>query len=133
MAGPEGRPTIGGNPVATVLFLGASISQLAAIQKARRLGHTVIAVDADADAAAFADADVAEAVDFTDVPRVVEVARRHAIDAVVAISTDRAVPAAAAVAEILGLPGIGTETAHVMTDKGAMRLRLQEHGVPQPP
>jgi len=132
MAGPEGRPTIGGNPVATVLFLGASISQLAAIQKARRLGHTVIAVDADADAAAFADADVAEAVDFTDVPRVVEVARRHAIDAVVAISTDRAVPAAAAVAEILGLPGIGTETAHVMTDKGAMRLRLQERKVPQP-
>ena len=119
--------------MATVLFLGASISQLAAIQRARALGHTVVAVDADPEAVGFAYAHVAEAVDFTDVACVVEVARRHTIDAVVAISTDRAVPAAAAVAEALGLPGIGTQTAHVMTDKGAMRLRLQEQGVPQPP
>jgi biotin carboxylase len=51
---------------------------------------------------------------------------------VVAISTDRAVPIAAAVADRLGLPGIGTATAHVMTDKAAMRTCLRDHAIPQP-
>lgn len=117
----------------TVLFLGASVSQLAAITQARASGWRVIAVDADPQAVGLASADVAEAVDFTDLDRVVEVAVRHHIDAVVAISTDRAVPIAAFVADRLGLPGIGTETALVMTDKVAMRRRLEEHGIPQPP
>jgi biotin carboxylase len=118
--------------VPTVLFLGASVSQLAAIRHARASGCRVIAVDADPQAIGLASADVAEAVDFTDLDRVVEVGLRHRIDAVVAISTDRAVPIAAYVADRLGLPGIGIETALVMTDKAAMRTRLQEHGIPQP-
>ncbi len=118
--------------VPIVLFLGASISQLPAMRQARESGWRVVAVDGDSSAVGFAVADVAEAIDFTDLERVVEVGRRHAIDAVVAISSDRAVPIAAAVAERLGLPGIGIETARRMTDKAAMRLRLREHGVPQP-
>jgi biotin carboxylase len=116
----------------TVLFLGASVSQLAAIEQARAIGWRVVAVDGDPQAVGLAVADVGEAVDFTDVDRVVAVARSQRVDAVVAISTDRAVPAAAAVAGQLGLPGIGVETAHVMTDKAAMRARLQEHAVAQP-
>jgi len=118
--------------VPTVLFLGASVSQLAAIKQARAAGWRVVAVDADPRAVGFAEADVAEAIDFTDVDRVAEAARRHRVDAVVAISTDRAVPVAAAVADLLGLPGIGTDTARVMTDKAAMRACLQEHAIPQP-
>jgi biotin carboxylase len=116
----------------TVLFLGASVSQVAAIRQAKADGLRVIAVDGDAGAIGFPDADISEAVDFADVSGVVEIARRNHIDAVVAISSDRAVPTAAAVAEELGLPGIGIETAHVMTNKGAMRARLLEEGVPQP-
>ncbi|HEY8030736.1 MAG TPA: hypothetical protein VIE38_14670 [Gaiellaceae bacterium] len=116
----------------TVLFLGASVSQVAAIRQARASGARVVAVDADPDALGFAEADAAEAVDFTDIDRVLEVAADHEVDAVVAISTDRAVPIAAAVAEQLGLPGIGIQTAQVMTDKAAMRTRLKEHGIPQP-
>ena len=50
-----------------------------------------------------------------------EVARRHGVDGVLTVSADRAVPVVAAVAEALGLPGIGTETAHLMTHKIAMR------------
>jgi biotin carboxylase len=116
----------------TVLFLGASVSQLAAICQARESGWRVVAVDGDPSAVGFDVADVVEATDFHDVERVIEIGRRHAIDAVVAISSDRAVPIAAAVAERLNLPGIGVETAQRMTDKAAMRLRLQEHRVPQP-
>jgi biotin carboxylase len=118
--------------VPTVLFLGASVSQLAAIRQARETGWRVVAVDGDPSAVAFEVADVAEVIDFTDLERVIEIGRRNAVDAVVAISSDRAVPIAAAVAERLGLPGIGVETAHRMTDKAAMRLHLQEHQVPQP-
>ncbi len=109
------------------------MSQLEAIRQARELGFKVVAVDADPDAIGFAEADEAVAADFSDVERVVEIGRRVGASGVVAISTDRAVPAAAGVAEALGLPGIGVETARVMTDKWAMRTRLAEHGLPQPP
>jgi biotin carboxylase len=51
---------------------------------------------------------------------------------VLTVSADRAVPVVAAVAEELGLPGIGKATAHLMTHKVAMRRRLAEGGVPQP-
>jgi len=118
--------------VPTVLFLGASVSQLAAIRHARASGSRVIAVDADPQAVGFAEADAAEAVDFTDIDRVTEIAREYRVAAVVAISTDRAVPVAAVVADRLGLPGIGTETARVMTDKAAMRTILEQHAIPQP-
>src|SRR5262249_22132731 len=53
-------------------------------------------------------------------------------DGVLTVSADRAVPVVAAVAEARGLPGIGTEVAHLMTHKVAMRRRLAEEGVPQP-
>lgn len=117
----------------TILLLGASVSQLPAIRRARAAGLRVVAVDGDREAVGLGEADVVEVVDFSEVDAVVEVGRRHAVDGVVAISTDRAVPVAAAVAERLGLPGIGTSVARAMTDKGAMRACLEEHGVPQPP
>jgi biotin carboxylase len=116
----------------TVLFLGASVSQRAAMKQARAAGWRVVAVDGDPEAVGFEDADSAQTIDFTNVDRVTAFARAEAIDAVVAISTDRAVPVAAAVAERLGLPGIGLETACLMTNKARMRERLAEWGVPQP-
>jgi biotin carboxylase len=116
----------------TVLLLGASVSQLSAIRRGKALGLRLVAVDGDSRAVGFAEVDVAECVDFSDIEAVVDVASRYRIDGVVAISTDRAVPVAAAVAEALGLPGIGSATALSMTDKGAMRARLEVAGIPQP-
>jgi len=117
---------------ATLLFLGASISQLPAIRHARTLGHRVVAVDGDPDAVAFPDCDVAETIDFSDVVRVAEVGDRHRVEGVLAISSDRAVLPAAAVAELLDLPGIGAGVARAMTDKTVMRSRLGAASVPQP-
>ncbi len=116
----------------TVLFVGAGRHQRRAIAQARALGFRVVAVDRNPDAPGLAEADVAEVVDFSDLDAVIEVANRHAVDGVLTISADRAVPVVAAVAESLGLPGIGTETAYVMTQKIAMRRVLAEAGVPQP-
>jgi biotin carboxylase len=118
--------------VATVLFVGAGRHQRRAIDRARELGHRVVAVDRNEYAAGLDHADVAEVVDFQDVARVIDVGRRHDVDGVLTVSADRAVPIVAAVAEALGLPGIGTHTAHLMTHKVAMRLELALSGLPQP-
>jgi len=115
-----------------VLFVGAGRHQRRAIRRARELGLRVVAVDRNPNALGLGEANVGEMVDFTDVAAVTEVGRRHAVDGVLTVSADRAVPVVAAVAEALGLPGIGTETAHLMTHKVAMRRRLAEAGVPQP-
>jgi biotin carboxylase len=118
--------------VPTVLFVGAGRHQRRAIAQARARGLRVVAVDRNPEAAGLTEADVPELVDFSDVDAVIEVGRRHSVDGVLTISADRAVPVVAAVAEALGLPGIGTETAHVMTHKVAMRRVLADAGVPQP-
>ena len=116
----------------TLLFVGAGIHQRRAIAQARAMGLRVVAVDGDAEAAGLREADVAEVHDIRNVEALVALGRRHGAAGVVTISADRAVPIVAAVAEELGLPGIGTDTAHVMTHKVAMRRRLAERGVPQP-
>ncbi|MEJ7793029.1 MAG: hypothetical protein WKF65_13755 [Gaiellaceae bacterium] len=116
----------------SVLFVGAGRHQRRAILRAKELGLRVVAVDRNAAAPGLQEADVAEAVDFTDVAGVTEVARRHGVDGVLTVSADRAVPVVAAVAETLGLPGIGAQTAHLMTHKIAMRRTLADAGVPQP-
>ncbi len=118
--------------MATLLFLGASVSQVPAIRHAAAAGHRVVAVDGDPAAIGFEHADVGVAVDFTDVEAVVAAGREHAVDGVLAISSDRAVVPAAEVAAVLGLPGIGGEVARAMTDKPTMRAGLERAGVPQP-
>jgi biotin carboxylase len=132
---PEpGRPRRGpASEPKTLLFLGASVSQVPSIRHARDAGFRVVAVDAAPDAVGFAFVDAAEQVDFTDVARVVEVGRRHRVDGVLAISSDRAVVPAAQVAAELGLPGIGVDVARAMTNKAVMRGRLELARVPQPP
>lgn len=116
----------------TVLFVGAGRHQRRAILRARELGLRVVAVDRNPEAAGLAAADAAEVVDFVHVESVVDVARLHGIDGVLTVAADRAVPVVAAVAEELGLPGIGRQTAHLMTHKVAMRRSFAEGGVPQP-
>jgi biotin carboxylase len=118
--------------VKTVLFVGAGRHQRRAILRARELGLRVVAVDRNPDAPGLLEADEAAAVDFTNVSAVLEVALRHDVDGVLTVSADRAVPVVAAVTERLGLPTIGTETAHRMTHKIAMRRTLADAGVPQP-
>ena len=70
--------------------------------------------------AGLAEADIAKVVDFSDVDAVLKATARIKLDGVLTVSADRAVPVVAAVAEARGLPGIGVETAHLMTHKVAM-------------
>jgi carbamoyl-phosphate synthase large subunit len=118
--------------VTTVLFVGAGRHQRRAIEQARTRGLRVAAVDRNPEAPGLRVAEIAEVVDFMAIDEVVEVARRADAAGVLTVSADRAVPVVAAVAEELGLPGIGRETAHLLTHKLAMRTALGVHGLPQP-
>jgi biotin carboxylase len=115
-----------------VLFIGAGRHQRRALERLRELDVRVVAVDRNPAAPGLSVADIGEAVDFGDVAAVADVGRRHGVDGVMTFAADRAVPVVAGVAEALGLPGIGSETAHLMTNKIAMRRRLADAGVPQP-
>jgi biotin carboxylase len=115
-----------------VLFVGAGRHQLRAIRQAKERGLRVAAVDRNADAPGLKEADIAKVVDFADVDAVLKATARINLDGVLTVSADRAVPVVAAVAEARGLPGIGVETAHLMTHKVAMRRRFADAGVPQP-
>ncbi len=116
----------------TVLFVGAGRHQRRAILRAKQLGLRVVAVDRDPAAPGLPHADATAVVDMTDVDAVTAIGREHRVDGVLTVCAERAVPVVAAVAQALGLPGIGPDTAHVMTHKVAMRRRLSEGGVPQP-
>jgi biotin carboxylase len=116
----------------TVLFVGAGRHQRRALVRLKELGVRVVAVDRNPEAPGLSIADAAEVVDFANVADVAEVGRRHGVRGVMTFAADRAVPVVAAVAETSGLPGIGTKTAHLMTNKIAMRRRLADAGVPQP-
>src|SRR4051812_5970425 len=105
---------IASGAVQSVLFVGAGRHQRRAITRARELGLHVVAVDRTPDALGLRIADTGEVVDFSDVAAVTEVARKHRVSGVLTVSADRAVPVVAAVAEAVGLPGIGTHTAHLM-------------------
>jgi biotin carboxylase len=118
--------------VKTVLFVGAGRNQRRGIARVRELGVRVVAVDGNPDAPGLPLADAGEVADILDVDAVADVGRRHSVDGVMTFAADRAVPVVAAVAERLGLPGIGSETAHLATNKIAMRRRFAERGVPQP-
>ena len=116
----------------TILFVGAGRHQRRAILQAKELGLRVVAVDRNPEAPGLAEADIAKVVDFADAAAVIKATARINLDGVMTVSADRAVPVVAAVAEARGLPGIGVETAHLMTHKIAMRTRLADAGVPQP-
>jgi biotin carboxylase len=116
----------------TILFVGAGRHQRRAILHAKQMGLRVAAVDRNPDAPGLKEADIPKVVDFSDVDAVLKATARLKLDGVLTVSADRAVPVVAAVAAARGLPGIGVETAHLMTHKVAMRRRLAELGVPQP-
>ncbi len=116
----------------TVLFLGAGRHQRAAILHAKELGLRVAAIDGNPKALALDDADIAEVVNFVDIPKAIEFAEKIRPDGVLTITSDRAVVAVASVAEALGLPGIGVDVALGLTHKIEMRRRIERAGLPQP-
>jgi len=81
-----------------VLFIGAGRHQVPYIRRVREeFGYRVVAVDARADAPGLAIADAGHAASAHE--DLVRIAREEAVDGVMTVASDRAVPQVAAVAE----------------------------------
>jgi carbamoyl-phosphate synthase large subunit len=122
---------MGGTPVLHVL--GGGPWQLPTVAAARKLGLRVLVTDMYRERPAYALADMHDVIDITDHEATLDAARRHRADGVLCDSTDVGVPTAAWVAERLGLPGIGYETALNCTNKARMRHCVAQAGIPVPP
>ena len=116
----------------TVLVLGGGVWNMRAIECVRAAGYRTLVADRDAAAPGLALADEGHAVDISDAPAVVAIARRAGVDAVIPLS-DAGVPTAAAVAAALSIKGLTPNTAALAIDKGLMRERWERDGLPNPP
>lgn len=115
-----------------IMILGASILQLPAILKAKEMGLHVIAIDMDKNAVGFKHSDVCECISTIDIPRVMEVAKKHCIDGVMTLASDMPMLTVATISEEMKLVGITKEIAIKATNKAVMREVLKEHNVPIP-
>ena len=116
-----------------LMILGASILQVPAIEKAKSMGLTVIAVDMNPDAVGFKIPGVMkEMISTIDTPAILEAAKRHQIDGIMTLASDMPMQSVAAVSHEMGLVGISQDTALKATNKAFMRDALKGAGVPIP-
>jgi carbamoyl-phosphate synthase large subunit len=106
--------------------------QVPIIAEAKRLGHRVLNTNLYKDSPGFKLADECEVADVLDIDTQLRIARSHHPDAVLTDQSDIAVPTVAAIAEALGLPGIGSMAAERFTNKFVMRSWCRELGIVQP-
>jgi len=114
-------------------ILGAGQWQVPTIAVARSLGYRTFVSDIYPDRPGYAHADEHAVMDIRDEQGTLLLAEEHRIDGIICDTTDAGVPTMAFVAERLGLPGIGYETALNFTNKYRMRALTSAAGVPNPP
>lgn len=107
-------------------IVGGGLNQVPLVQRAKARGLSVLVTDMYADAPAQEYADEFVRVDTTELEQTLAVAKDHHIDFITTDMTDVAVPTVAYIAEALGLPGIGYETAIRFTNKYVMRKVLSQ-------
>ena len=104
-----------------VLVVGGGVNQLELVRRAKQRGCWVAVSDINNDSPCRAEADEFYQIDTTDKAETYCAAQSAQITAVTTDQSDVAVPTAAYIAELLGLPGIGFETSLRFTNKHLMR------------
>lgn len=104
-----------------ILIIGSGPWQLDLIEKAKSKGYFVINTNLHSDSPGSFKADVFINIDIFDLEGHLKIAKENDVDGVVCNQIDIAVPTVAYVAEKMGLPGIGFETAKLFTNKFLMR------------
>ena len=115
-----------------IMILGAASGQIPFIKLCRQYNAEVIVVSPKGDYPGFQYADQCYFLDTRDTPAILEAAKKEKITGIATDQTDVSVPTAAYVAERLGLPGIGYDTALRFTDKYLMRAAARDIGVAVP-
>lgn len=111
------------------MVLGANNLQIPLIKQVKKSGYNVVVVSPRPDEPGFEYADYPVYVDVRDEETVLKYAEKYKITGVITDQTDLPVRTAAYVAEKIGLPGIGYETASLFTDKYLMREKCKELGI----
>lgn len=116
--------------------MSGGIEAVPGIQLAKKMGLHVVVSDMNPNAPGFAEADGRIIASTYDVEATVAAAKRYhhtvrPIDGVICIASD--IPlTVASVAAALNLPGISIKSAHLSTDKLAMKNKFKLDGVPMP-
>ena len=113
-----------------LLIIGAGDFQLPLVQEAAKTCQVLLAAPVISEAF---DPYISDRLicDVRDEETILAFAKKHQIDGVITDQTDIAVRSVAYVAEHMGLPGIGSETGLLFTDKSRMRARMAELGIHQ--
>ena len=113
-----------------IVILGAGEFQLHLIEKAKEKGLFTIVVSPEGDYPGFAIADKIYYHDATDAEFITEIAEKEGAIGVTSDQGEIFVKTIAYACEKLGLPGNPYEVAKLYTDKGLMRKRGMELGLP---
>jgi biotin carboxylase len=114
------------------MIVGATWEQVPLVKKAKEMGCEVIATAPYPGADGFAYADYAEVVDPRDLQQVLDLVRKHSVDAITADECDYSNYAAAFVRNEMGWHHHGMDAVQVTTNKRWMRERCREHHIVQP-
>lgn len=115
-----------------LLVIGAGPGQMHIIKAAKKLGYHVTVVSVPGDYPGFKIADEIFYEDIFNTDSIIAYAKEHGIQGVVSDQSDMAAPLVGKVADALGLPSWGEETAKKFTDKVCMRAVFEELGLPVP-
>ncbi len=115
-----------------LLVIGAGPGQVHIIKAAKKLGYHVTTVSVKGDYPGFKLADEILYEDIFNTDAIIAYAKEHGIQGVLSDQSDMAAPLVGRVAEALGLPTWGEETARKFTDKVRMRDVFEELGLPVP-
>lgn len=115
-----------------LMVIGGGEWQVPIVQTAKEMGIFVVNTNLYPDSPAFHVADAGVVIDVLDKEKNLDCAREYGIDAVITDQSDIAVSTVAYVSEQLGLPGIGTNTSSLFTNKFKMRELCSKQGFPTP-
>jgi biotin carboxylase len=117
---------------ATLMVLGAGVSQVPGIRAAVARGLQVVTVDWDLRNPGHRYSHACVEVSTTDVDGVLRAARSRAPDGIVTFASDVATSTVAHVAEALGLPGCSPAAIRVLSNKGLLRSLQHARGLAAP-
>ncbi len=107
-----------------VLVLGGGFLQCFVIKEAKKLGYSVLVLDADPNAEGFLWADEHAVINIVDEEACLEYAIEHQVDGVITAATDFSVLTMSHVAMEMQLPGINYQSAKTIKNKAVVRRCL---------
>lgn len=113
-------------------IIGAGFEQVPAIVLAKSMGHRVVVTDFNPNAPGAALADAFAQISTDDAEGNLAFSRQQAVDGVMTLGSELAVPVVAHIVNALQLPGLSKQTALAATNKNVMRECFQRFDVPSP-